>query len=179
MNYRLVSMFVAALALSPLARSADEVTYSFECDTPAAHWSDWTRTLTGAVVRASGKITVNEMRSDERWMPAASVMIRGKQEGKAAVAGVSLSGSKQKPDRIFISINSPGQSESLNIGTVASTTTEFTYEVTLDAKGLLQVSLGDQKSSAQLKDFKPEKFALSCSTGDFEFTETRVVDSGK
>ena len=157
MNHRLVFLLVTGAALSPPALSADEVTYSFECDTPKAHWSDWTRTATGPVIHASGKITVNELRSDDQWMPAASVMIRGTQDGKAAVTGVSLSGSKQKPDRIYVSIYSAGKPGPLNIGTVPSTTTEFRFDVRLDAAGLLSVSLGGQTSSSRLTDFKPEK----------------------
>lgn len=174
MNYRHFSSILAAAALSPLALGAEPVTYSFECDTPAAHWSDWTRSISGGDIRAVGKITVNEIRNDEKWMPAASIMIRGKQDGKDSAAGITLSASKQMPDKIFISISAPGLGESLNLGTVPSTTAEFQFEVTLDKKGWLHVSLGGQERTRQLKGFEPEKLALSCSTGDFEFTDIRV-----
>lgn len=179
MSYRHFTSILAAVALSLPALGAEPVTYTFECDTPAAHWSEWTSSISGADIRAIGKITVNQIRIDEKWMPAASIMIRGKQDGKDAAAGITLSGSKLQPDKIFISINAPGLGESRNLGTVPSTTTEFQFEVTLDTKGQLHVRLGGQESTRQLEGFAPEKLALSCSTGDFEFTEIKVSAAAK
>src|SRR5262245_28946144 len=117
-----VSLAMTVLALSPFARGAEPITYSFECDTPAAHYSNWTRSISETGIRATGHITVNEVRDGGKWMAAAGIMIQGEQEGKDAVAGISLSGSKQTPDKIYISIYSPGEDEPKNLGTVESNT---------------------------------------------------------
>lgn len=179
MNNSHLALVMTALTLPPFAHGAEPVTYSFECDTPAGHYSDWTRSVSTTDIRATGKITVNEIRDGGKWMPAAGIMIRGEQDGKEAVAGVSLSGSKQMPDKIFVSIYTPGEADSKNLGTVPATTTEFRFEVTLDDKGLLRVSLGGFAGTRQLEGFKPGKLALNCSTGDFEFSEIGIVESGE
>jgi hypothetical protein len=50
------------------------------------------------------------------------------------------------------------------------------FTLLLDATGLLKVSLAGVEATTNLGTFKPDSIELSCSTGDFEFTDVVVTE---
>ena len=174
---RLAGALICSLG-APLAASAAEPVHEFDCDTPPGHYSYWTQSLSSGAVEVSGAVTVNELRKHKKWVPVASVMFRGA-DGKSN-AGVSLSALLKVNDMYFVRMKTPAGDTDMGLGGVIPRTKDpIPFKVTFDATGKLTVSIAGAEATAELGTFRPQILSLSCSTGDFRFTNVVVQDSAR
>jgi hypothetical protein len=64
----------------------------------------------------------------------------------------------------------------IGLGSIPATKDPIPFRMSLDASGLLKVTLAGSDASTQLGDFKPESIEISCSTGDFQFDDVIVKE---
>jgi hypothetical protein len=156
--------------LSPAA----EPSYDFECDTPAGHYSYWSRTISHGTATISGTITVNEKRADPRWNPTITAMFY-LESGKSGF-GLQIFMDGIAKDVFFLRITQPGSTKETPFGTIPSDTKSIPFTVSLDQHGMLQVSVAGQSGSEKIEGFRPKLIQLSCSTGDIEFKNVTVSE---
>jgi len=165
------------IALATTSGASEPAQQNFECDTPAGHFSYWNRTLSGGPIDITGTLTVNDLGKDKKWVPVAFVALRGGPEEKTHF-GIRLSTLAKVPDTYFLRMVKPGGEEALGLGFVPSTKDAIPFAIHLDGAGQLRVSLAGFDASTPVGDFKPTRLEFSCSTGDFEFKNFVVTESG-
>jgi hypothetical protein len=162
--------------MSAFACAADESRHAFECDTPAGHFSYWKRSVSSAVLEVSGKVRVNGLLKDKKWSPGANVFVVQRGKDTTAQFGLRLYVVMKTPDMLFLELLKIGGREAIGLGLVPRTSDPVPFTLLLDATGLLKVSLAGMEGSTNLGAFKPDSIELSCSTGDFEFTDVVVTE---
>ena len=165
----------AACLLTITAAAAEPVRHSYECDTPAGHFSYWRRTLTGKSIDVEGKLTVNELRKDAKWTPTTFVVLQGGPDDKTRF-GIRLYTVPKAADLFFLEIVTPGGNEKLGLGMIPSTQEPISFELHLDDSGQFRVVFAGLESSARSGDFRPASIQFSCSTGDFEFKDFAIEE---
>jgi hypothetical protein len=158
------------LAIAEIVGAAEPVRQTFECDTLPGHFSFWNRTVTSAPIGITGRLIVNELRKDKKWSPVAQVVLLGGEDGKARFA-LHLTSFSKTPEFFFLNLDTPSGKTKLGLGIIPSTEKTVDFSMRLDAGGQLEVSLAGNKTSVAVGAFKPAKLELSCSTGDFEFSD--------
>jgi len=166
----------ALLGLALNTAAADEPRHAFECDTPAGHFSYWKRTVSAGAIDVSGKIRVNEMLKDKKWSSTAYVSLESEKSVKGRF-GFRIFGIAKTPEFFFLELQKVGGREAIGIGRIAATKEPIPFTMSLDAAGFLKVTVAGADASAQLGAFKPETFELSCSTGDYEFTDVIITET--
>jgi len=176
MKHKTLALSAACLAsLSGAALASEPARHSYECDTPAGHFSYWRRTLAGKSIDVEGKLTVNELRKDGKWSPTAFVVLQGGSDDKTRF-GIRLYTVPKAPDSFFLEIVKPGGNEKLGLGLVPSTQEPISFELHLDDAGQFRVVFAGFQSSAAVGDFRPTSIQFSCSTGDFEFKDFAISE---
>jgi hypothetical protein len=174
-------IFRTAIALMSAAgatcMAAEPPRHTFECDTPAGHFSYWTQTLAGGQVEVTGKVSFNELRADKKWSPIVNVYLRDGKDRSVAY-GMRFSALAKVQDFFVAKLLTPGGEEAIGgLGGVMPRTKEpVPFTLRLDAGGAMTVTVAASEAVAQLGTFKPATVELSCSTGDFEFTDVTITD---
>jgi hypothetical protein len=161
------------LLLSGTAFAADAPRYAFECDTPGGHFSYWKRTVSSGEVEISGKVTVNDLIEDKKWSPGAHVFLRAGKE-KPVTYGLRVYALLKMPDILFLEILKVGGREKIGLGLIPRTKDPIPFSLSIDSAGMMKATVAGAEASADLGNFRPEWMELSCSTGDFEFTDVSV-----
>ena len=161
--------------MSAGAFAADEPRHAFECDTPAGHFSYWHRSVSTAEIEVTGNVTVNEILQDKKWGPTVLAVFRGSKDHPGQF-GLHVYAIAKTPETLFVEIRKVGGSDRIGLGILPNKKEPIPFTLRLDASGLLKVTVAGSDASTQLGDFKPETFELSCSTGDFEFTDVVVTE---
>ena len=178
MNQKLPALSAACLlALAGTGSASEPPRHDFECDTPAGHFSYWNRTVSGPGIDVTGAVTVNELRTDKKWIPVALVSLRGGADERENF-GLRLYTLPKVPDNYFLEIVKPSGNEKLGLGLVPSTKDAIPFELHLDGSGQIRVSLAGLEATTPVGDFKASSLQMSCSTGDFEFKDVVVKDAG-
>jgi len=165
-------------ALPVLCVAGDEVTYTFECDTPAGHFSYWTRSVSSTEIEVSGNVTLNAMLTDKKWSPTVLAAFRG-DKAHPKQYGVHVWGIAKTPEFLFVELLKVGGSDRIGLGVIPNRKEPIPFSLRLEASGLLKVTVAGSDASTELGgDFKPKSFELSCSTGDFEFKDVTVKEKG-
>ena len=136
-------------------------------------FSYWNRTVSSREIEIAGKITVNELREDKKWSPGAHVYFRGGKE-KSAALGLRIYALLKTPDMLFLELRKVEGSEKIGLGFIPRTQDPIPFTLRIDSSGLLKATVAGAEATANLGDFKPDSVELSCSTGDFEFTDVTV-----
>jgi len=158
------------LVIGGIARAADPI-HEFECDTPAGHFSHWSQTLEPGKVTVTGTISINEKREHERWNPVASALLIGNPSGTLGLQVYTL---KTQKDVLLLRITEPETRDPAPFAMLPGDTTNIAFSLTLGKDGTLAVTAAGKTASTTIKGFKPRKFQLSCSTGDFLFSEVAI-----
>jgi hypothetical protein len=161
-----------AASLPTLGAAADTPRYAFECDTPGGHFSYWNRSVSSGEIEISGKITVNELREDKKWSPGAHVYFRGKE--KSAAFGLRIYALLKTPELLFLELRKVEGDEKIGLGFIPRTQDPIPFTLRIDSTGLLKATVAGSDASASLGTFKPDSMELSCTTGDFEFSDVTV-----
>ena len=155
--------------------NAAEPLYSYDCDTPPGHFAQWKRTVSGSETTVTGKLRVVELAKHEKWLPSAGMLLRATGERLPAY-GIRLYVSKSSPDEFTLELLKIGGRDPIGSGSIPRTKKALPFSLHLDASGLLKVSFAGIEGSTRLGAFKPATFELNCSTGEFDFTDTAVVE---
>lgn len=163
-------------ALPLMCAAGEEVRHAFECDTPAGHFSYWKRSVSSSEIEISGKVTVNDILKDKKWSPAANVLVTRRVNDRTEQFGMRLYAIVKTPDLLFLELLKVGGHEAIGLGMIPRTKDPVPFTLRLDATGLMKISLAGAETSTNLGAFKPDFVDLSCSTGDFEFTDVVVTE---
>lgn len=164
-----------ALSLASIA-AAENPTMQFACDTPAGHYSSWSQSISAHGLEIEGKLKVNELRKDKKWIPAAHIIVRAGQEDKSAY-GISIFALAKQPDVLFTQIVGDGDPEPIGPlgGMLPRTSEPIAFKLKLDATGALTVNVGGGESTARIGAIKASTLELNCSTVDIEFIDVRLT----
>ena len=170
---RLVPIVLLAGCVSTASRSPPPEHY-FDCDVPPGKFSEWSRTVSTRVVRASGTLELIEPRHDERWAPVANVFISGKDN--AAVGGLRAYLDWHAPEALHFILVGRGATQSgqaiLSVPWQGQVTP---FTVAVSRSGELKVSAADAAGTLQLTDLDIRGVRLVCSTAQFKFRRV-IVD---
>lgn len=156
------------------ARIAEPEVYNFDCDVPAAKSSEWNRTVRGNSAKASGTVQLIEPRQDERWWPVASIFFLG--DGDSRRTGLRFMLARENPNKLQMLVQGPDENaERVTFGEAPWRDGPIPFSVSIDSSGKLTVSAAGNVHTLQLGKFKITKFALSCSTAQFEFADVSVI----
>jgi hypothetical protein len=141
----------------------------FDCDVPAASFSEWNRTTSMTTLKVVGTIQLIQTRVDERWVPGANVFLRDRDDKMSA--GLQLFVTQDAPNKLQVSLlqGSGGAPDRTVFTANAWKDTPLPFSLELDARGLLTAVVAGVSSSRQVSGFEPHKLALGCSTGQFKF----------
>jgi hypothetical protein len=147
--------------------------YYFDCDVPEGHFAEWNRTVEGGQVHVAGTIELIEPRRDPGWSTVANVFITG--TDPSLPAGLRVLVDRDSPDLVQVLLMSqtgpvtgdplisrPWRGESIPFSLV------FTQS------GELSATVGNRSRSIHMTAFKPQKVRLSCSTGQFKYSDVSV-----
>jgi len=164
-----------SLLLASIAH-ADSPTMQFACDTPAAHYSSWSQTISARGVEVEGKLKFNELRKDKKWSPGANVYLSGGADGKTSY-GLRIFGLAKQPDSLFAEVLKGGERAPVGPlgGMMPNNQEPIAFKLKLDAKGTFTLNVAGDESSVQAGAFKLSEFTLSCSTVDVEFSDVRIT----
>jgi hypothetical protein len=163
------------LATPLICAAADEPRHAFECDTPAGHFSHWTRSVSSGAIEISGKVVLNEVREDKKWTTVANVLLRhGKDRGSRF--GIRFYTDKETSNLLYVELLKIGGRAPIGTGSTRHSKKPIAFTLRLDATGLLTAAVAGSEASTQLVDFKPDLFEINCSTGDFDFTDVTVSE---
>ncbi len=174
MNRKMVLSAAWLLAFAASAGAAEPGRHSYECDTPAGHFSYWSRTLSGTAIDVAGKLSVHELRKDDKWSPTVFVVLQGGTDEKSRF-GIRLYTVPKTPDAFFLELVKPGGTEKLGLGLMPSTQEPIPFELHLDASQL-RVTFAGLDATSPVGSFKATSIKFSCSTGDFEFKDFTVEE---
>jgi hypothetical protein len=121
-------------------------------------------------------VRVNDLLKDKKWSPAANVFVVQRGKESTAQFGLRLYAVMKTPDVLFPELLKIGGHEAIGPGLLPRTSDPVPFTLLLDATGLLKVSLAGVEATTNLGTFKPDSIELSCSTGDFEFTDVVVTE---
>jgi hypothetical protein len=156
------------------ARLGEAEVYNFDCDVPAARFSEWSRTLRATPVTVSGTVQLIEPRQDVRWWPIASILLSGGDGVKKT--GLRFMLARETPDQLEILLQGPdNNAQRVVLGYVSWRKGPVPFSVSIDAVGNLTVSAADSTRTARLANFELAKLKLSCSTAQFKFVDVSVA----
>jgi hypothetical protein len=169
------SLLAVLVASSSIAAAQPPTTYEFDCDVPPGRASEWTGTVAPILTGISGHIELIEPRANERWNPVASVFL----VRDDVRVGLQLIVARDAPDSVQIAVlrsNSSGGREVL--GTAAWKANRVPFSMSSTKAGEVTLSVAGKDVSLGVTEFRAEKIALSCSSGQFKFGEVSVESSG-
>jgi hypothetical protein len=168
---RLAATMFAALQLGGCAVAPVAESYYFDCDTPPAKFSEWTRTLTGQEFKISGVLKFEEPRYDAHWLPVATVFLANSDNGTSV--GFRASVRPNAPDDLQLSLIGNNR-DVVVISTVPWKETTIPFTVTLSKGGSLSVTANGSHESRIVGHFVASKASLGCSTSHARFRDVNI-----
>ena len=158
----------ANLALPQMTAASER--YYFNCDVPPGKFSEWNRAVIAKTAHVSGTIEMIEPRQHERWWPVASVFLES-DEPRVQV-GLQVILDAKSPDEVTIALrDADPSSRPFVVVTSKWQKVPIAFEITLNSSGRLEISALGKSATVQLDDFEYDSFNLSCSTGEFTFSD--------
>ena len=165
-------LLLSACAVTP-QRTPGADSYYFDCDTPAAKFSEWNRTIAGTSFRITGSIELREPREDPHWQTVGSVWLVGTTSQRMGLQALVV---RDSPDRLQFRLRQPGAADPPAV--FVSTRWRdgaVPFTLTLDRSGAMSAEIAGKSVSVPVGSFVVGKFALTCSTADFHFTDINVA----
>jgi hypothetical protein len=148
--------------------------YYYDCDTPGGHASEWRRPVPPAAIEIHGFVQVIEPRENTRWAPMANIILYGADKSKAVALSFVMP--RFDADQIQPSLmNYINSSDDTTIPSIAWKSGPIPFAVTISEKGEFTITTRLESRSQSVGGFRPVTFALSCSTGEFKFTNVSVL----
>lgn len=155
---------------------AQDQQFDFDCDVPAGSYSQWTGSLSPRADKVSGQIELVESRLSRRrtsksWGAVANVyLVRGDQ-----AVGVRMIPDFDDRDVIKVTTFRPAVDGGAElIGTVSRKNGPVAFSMTWTPAGGVELQVAGKTVSLSAGNFAPESLAVSCSTGEFKFTDMTV-----
>jgi hypothetical protein len=167
----LAATMFAAIYLSGCAVAPVPDTYYFDCDTPPASSSEWTRTLTGQDLKISGILKFEEPRHDAHWLPSATVFLVNTVD--ATHVGFRASIHPNAPDDLQLSLIGSNK-DVVVMSSVPWNEASIPFSMTLSKGGLLSITANGSSASRIVGHFLPAKASLGCSTGHARFRDVII-----
>lgn len=168
------AMAIALGGAAVVAPPAYAEGFSFDCDTPADHYSRIEQPVKGTRFHFSGTMASDSLRSgDFAALVQGEVMAL---DGKSGVRTRLVKSSKEKNTLLMVVFTAmDGKINEYTIGKVkAGSPVGFAFSVA--DSGNLAVKFGEFAGELPLKLVDGAKLAVSCSTGDFTFTDVRMEE---
>ena len=142
-------------ALMTGTASADDRTFTYECDTDAGHYSSWSMTTQAPALVITGTLRLNDMIAGQDWF------VKNLQDALKVIP----------KEKIICAVANYGYDWAMKKG---QKPVKFRLELT--ATGTLRANVGGAEKATELGAFTPKKIELGCSTGDFSFADVRIEE---
>jgi hypothetical protein len=140
-------------------------TAKFDCDTAAQRFSEVTLPVAGQHVRVSGAIASQMIRKDDRWAPKLSLYL---DNGERQWGGFSVIKLPDQPWAVTLRYNGTESEPVASLNRLDPT--PFTLDVNAST-GTVDLTLGPNRYHASGNSFAAQELTLSCSTGNFLFSQ--------
>src|SRR5580765_3354349 len=172
---RAVPVVILAGCVSTAPRAPIPITYYFDCDVPPGKFSEWTRTVDGSQVRATGTLQLIEPRHDPAWRPVASVFITGNDDSLSV--GLRAMIDWHFPEVVhLLPIGPDGLVMGKSLISMPWRGELIPFAISFNNSGELKVSAAGQSRELKFHSFNIHKVELICSTSQFKFTNVVVED---
>jgi hypothetical protein len=168
--FALMIALIAGCASASSQSPAPDI-YSFDCDVPPAKFSEWTRSVSSQSLEVSGTVQLIEPRQDQRWWPGASIFLYG--DNSSEVIGLQLAVQRQAPDEAHVLIINQ-EAQPAELASLPWRGNPLPFKIKLSRSGEFSVTVADKSRSVRVDGFRLAKMSLSCSTGQFKFTNVTV-----
>jgi hypothetical protein len=151
-----------ALAASPL---------EYDCDTASGSFSELKQPgIAGKPVAVRGTVQARQLRADGRWMPVAAASVKS-DDGDIVMLRITAVEHDKGPLRLQLLTRKNGNN---NEQVLASTPIDqaVPFSIVPSANGVA-VTLGSERRQVAFAQDKPSATSVSCSTGEFLFTDLR------
>jgi hypothetical protein len=168
-----ISVIACVFVSAPLA-AAPRLPVNFDCSAAKDHFSAFKQVLPGGPYRVTGTFRVEELMAG-RFNPVVSVVVRTANDEAAVL--VRLVRNKRERDITLVVDQSVGADKNYVVLGEVALKTDVPFVLAGDAVGHVQVTLGGKEAQADL-GASAVKLELSCSSGDFDFSEVVIDDGG-
>jgi hypothetical protein len=156
------------------AARADDRTFTYECDAPEAHHSSWTATTRARAITITGLLRINEVRLHKKYVGVVYVYVRGGDDGKSSYGFRGYDADDNQT--LFFKVMKPGGHEDLGPKPLKAGGKRVPFRLELTPSGTLRARVGEDERSVELGAFVPKSISLGCSTGDFSFSDVRIIE---
>ena len=153
---------------------ADDRAYTYECDAPEGHHSSWTATTQAHTITITGSLRINEVRLHKKFVGVVYVYVKGGDDGKTSFGFRGYDADDNQS--LFFKLMKPGGHEDLGRKPVKAGSKRIPFRLELTTSGSLRAKVGEDERSVELGAFAPKSISLGCSTGDFSFSDVRIVE---
>jgi hypothetical protein len=157
---------LAALAVAPLPAAAAPLT--FECDVPAAHFSNVSQPATGPALSATGQLTVKELRRGDGYGPTAGIQFSSVDQKQLLVLRLVAPSQDKKALHGELIVRSGDKTQNFDLGKVDGSTS-ISFKLSASELGKADVQLGENRYVADFAALSSAKIVAFCSSGDFNF----------
>jgi hypothetical protein len=149
-----------------------QASYFFDCDTAAARFSTWSRTVDRSFKGLSGTMKFVEVRNHEEWNPAATILLGGSSDTEFAGFRIIRSLAPQGDLLVeFIGQHAPEGLE--NLGVISSSTGPIPFEVRYHGV-TASFRFGRIVKVVDAIGFPVSEVSLGCSTAEVKFDGVQV-----
>jgi hypothetical protein len=159
---------------TPAPVTAATESYDYECDTPAGHFADWVRTLSGTRVQIRGSLLMKEGRTDPSAAPVANALLAGSEVAQSFGLRAQILGAS--PELLQIDLLGPLPDKAVvPVATVPWKNQPIEFELSLNAAGEAELSAAGHRAAVRVGTVTLTKFSLGCSTADAHFAHVTVA----
>jgi len=146
---------------------------TFDCDTPAGHYSQWKVDRTAQPVRIGGTVRALELRKEDAWVPGAHVYLYG--NDGSIVVGITLSGNDRSTATLSAIVRSRKEEpKTVTLGSIPWSNS-VTFDLRFDGTRTIAITAGGLAHVLELPDFRPSAVSLRCTSGSFLFEKVSVT----
>lgn len=158
------------LATSPAIAAAQTGPMTYGCDTASGRFSMIEIEMPAAALQVSGKIKPVEFRKDSNWLPMANLRLESIDGQQSAAVRLGTDNAKSKQATAFMEGEIDGatrRGEPLKVDLGAETA----FSLKVLSPNNVVITIGGQSARLPVVLGNRVKLKVSCSTGDFIFSE--------
>lgn len=165
------TIILAALFMCGMTRAHD-IKFSYDCDTQNNHFSMFTLELENGSFVFSTNISQLEARNGNEYRPIANIFIGGKESSQAA--GVRFAPAQGETNEMeFLLHNESKYGRGQAFGNSTSAGEKVPVELKFNL-GKLYIKIANLPVVIEPLGFQPRELRLVCSTGDYEFSKSKL-----
>jgi hypothetical protein len=156
-------------------RNVDSQSYSFDCNAPAGHFKEMSRTFAATGIRVEGFLELSESRDDPQWIPIANVRLVDPSGSEVGLKAFVLA---RAPTELQVMLDGP---DALVKGTGVTSLnwkgSPVPFALSLWDSGEFGATIAGDTKTLALGSFAASELRLSCSTGHFHFAAKVVTEN--